>query len=300
MAYQPNPIKPPSTPTVAADPAVIVALHPLSPIPAGANVIGAVNPDTTVTAVSLAALNAAAQVNLNGHGTVVISASGTYNGVINFQGLLADGTWMNATGYINLDGSRQGGFYSSTGAVRVIASGLRAVRAIMTGYTSGTAIVTLTASYASSPSPFPATVEGNGYADGISSVQILGRTAGSGGAAVSKVPIVDASGAWVMGAGNNIIGQVKAYRAPTSTVARVASLATTQTLLAANANRNGAMIYNESTSILYLKLGATASLTSYTVQVLAGGYYEVPAYYSGIIDGVWAAAQGSCQATEIS
>ena len=100
--------------------------------------------------------------------------------------------------------------------------------------------------------------------------------------------------------GNNIIGQVKEYRAATSTNARVASLATTATLLAANANRNGATIYNESTATLYLKLGATASNVSYTIQIAAGGYYEVPAYYSGIIDGIWATAQGAAQVTEVS
>lgn len=361
MTWQANPIKPASTATVSTDPAVVVALHPLSPLPTGANTIGtvsvgnfpasqavtgtgtvatpaagvvtvqgiaggaaqpvsgnvgvtalpalpagtnsigSVNPDTNVAAVGLAALNATAQVTLNGHGSVIMNVSGTFSATVSFQGLLPDGTWTAIYGYNGLDGGRITGLFSGAAAMRFVASGLRAIRAILTAYTSGTATVSLEASYAQTPSPTPAVVvEGNAYADGTTSIQILGRTAGAGAAAVSKVPILDATGAWVMGAGNNIIGQVKEYRAANSTVTRVASLATTATLLAANANRSGATFYNESTSILYLKLGATASLTSYTRQVAAGASYDVPAYYSGIIDGLWSAAQGAVQVTEIS
>ena len=85
----------------------------------------------------------------------------------------------------------------------------------------------------------------------------------------------------------------------TPTVSRVTSVATTTTLLAANAARRLATIFNESTSTLFVKFGATASVTSYTVQVPAGGYYEVPGFYSGIIDGIWAAANGAAQITEV-
>lgn len=85
----------------------------------------------------------------------------------------------------------------------------------------------------------------------------------------------------------------------TPTVSRVTSVATTTTLLAANAARRLATIFNESTSVLFIKFGATASSTSYTVQVPAGGYYEVPGFYSGIIDGIWASANGAAQITEV-
>jgi hypothetical protein len=88
--------------------------------------------------------------------------------------------------------------------------------------------------------------------------------------------------------------------ASTATVASVASSATNVTLLAANANRKGAAVYNESTAVLKLKLGATASATSYTIQVAAGGYYEVPFGFTGRIDGLWASADGSARITELS
>jgi hypothetical protein len=85
----------------------------------------------------------------------------------------------------------------------------------------------------------------------------------------------------------------------TPTTSTVAALATTTTLLASNTLRLGATIYNDSTSILYLKLGATASNTSYTVQLFSNGYYEVPYGYTGIIDGIWVSATGNARVTEI-
>jgi len=101
--------------------------------------------------------------------------------------------------------------------------------------------------------------------------------------------------------------------AATSAVTRVAASATNVTLLAANVNRRGAMIANHSTvATLYIKLGATASITagseSFTA-ILApnnssdvGGYYEVPFGYTGIIDGIWGAADAAGEAlmTEIT
>lgn len=86
----------------------------------------------------------------------------------------------------------------------------------------------------------------------------------------------------------------------TSNNTSVASSASNVTLLASNANRKGATIFNDSTQILYVKLGATASTSSYTVEVQSDGYYEVPFNYTGIIDGIWASANGNARITEIS
>lgn len=86
----------------------------------------------------------------------------------------------------------------------------------------------------------------------------------------------------------------------TPAVTQVASSATNVTLLASAAGRRGSTVYNASTAILYLKLGATASATSYTTQVAASGYYEVPFGYTGIIDGIWAAANGFAYVTSLT
>ena len=90
--------------------------------------------------------------------------------------------------------------------------------------------------------------------------------------------------------------------ATTSAVTSVASSASTVSLLALNASRKGATFFNDSSTTLYLKLGATASLTSFTVQIPGGGYYELPfgKIYTGAIDGIWSAANGNVRITELS
>mgnify|MGYP001577189960 CR=1 FL=1 len=80
----------------------------------------------------------------------------------------------------------------------------------------------------------------------------------------------------------------KDVRAGTSAVTTVADNAASVTLLAANANRLGAVIFNDSSAALFLKLGATASSTSYTVRLTQYTGYEVPFAYTGVIDGIWA------------
>lgn len=86
----------------------------------------------------------------------------------------------------------------------------------------------------------------------------------------------------------------------TSTPTTVAASATSTTVLAANSNRRGATIWNESTATLYLKFGATASTTAFTVKLSAGGYYEVPFNYTGVISGIWSAANGNALVEELT
>jgi hypothetical protein len=87
----------------------------------------------------------------------------------------------------------------------------------------------------------------------------------------------------------------------TSSVTSVASSATNVTLLASNSNRVSAMIYNDSNQRLYIKFGATASTTSFTVQIAPGGYYEFPMpIWRGQVDGLWASANGSARITELT
>jgi hypothetical protein len=94
--------------------------------------------------------------------------------------------------------------------------------------------------------------------------------------------------------------QVVTQKALTATLSNVNASASSVTLLAANTARLGATIVNDSTVTLYVKFGATASTTSYTVKLLAGAYYEVPFGYYGIIDGISASATGVIRITEIT
>lgn len=84
----------------------------------------------------------------------------------------------------------------------------------------------------------------------------------------------------------------------TATLTNVASSATNVNLFAASGNDRMRTIFNESTAVLFVKFGATASLTSYTVQVAAGGFLEFATpLYAGQVDGIWASANGSARLT---
>ncbi len=87
----------------------------------------------------------------------------------------------------------------------------------------------------------------------------------------------------------------------TATLTNVSSSATTVSLLASNTSRKGAIIFNDSTAVLYLKFGTTASLTSYTVQIPSNGYFELPLpVFMGAMDGIWASANGAARITELT
>lgn len=79
----------------------------------------------------------------------------------------------------------------------------------------------------------------------------------------------------------------------------VASSTSSVAILAERHGRVGATIWNNSTAVLYLKFGATASATDCTKKLIADEYYEVPFGYNGRIDGVWASVNGSARVTEI-
>lgn len=88
-----------------------------------------------------------------------------------------------------------------------------------------------------------------------------------------------------------------------SAVVRVAGILTSTVLAPANPFRRGITIYHENPSgtALYVTLGPVTTLTSYTVQIVGGGFYEIPGppYYRGAISGLFTAATGAAQVTEL-
>lgn len=79
--------------------------------------------------------------------------------------------------------------------------------------------------------------------------------------------------------------RVVTKKAGASTVTAVAAVANSSyTALASNASRLGAFIFNNTGKTLYIKLGATASTTSFTTVLFNQAYWEAPADYTGIID----------------
>jgi hypothetical protein len=73
-------------------------------------------------------------------------------------------------------------------------------------------------------------------------------------------------------------------------------------ILAANVNRKGAFVFNDTNRTLYLKLGSGVSISSFTTKVPADDLYEVPfPAYTGIITGIWpAGVSGSARVTELT
>ena len=84
-----------------------------------------------------------------------------------------------------------------------------------------------------------------------------------------------------------------------ATLANVNDIDSSVTILAANADRIGALIVNDSTETLYLKYGATASTTSYTAKLAPQQAHDVRQGYSGVIDGIWSGnGSGAARVTE--
>jgi hypothetical protein len=85
-----------------------------------------------------------------------------------------------------------------------------------------------------------------------------------------------------------------------SAVTSVNDTANSTTLLAANTSRKEAIIYNDSTAILYVKFGTTASATDFTYKVQPDGAID-DIRYTGRIDGIWASdASGAARITELT
>lgn len=85
-----------------------------------------------------------------------------------------------------------------------------------------------------------------------------------------------------------------------ATVSSVNDTASSTTLLAANAARRGAAIYNDSGQPLNLKFGATASASSFTKRLAPSEFWTMPMpIYTGVIDGIWDAdGSGAARITE--
>lgn len=210
--------------------------------------------------------------------TYGIDVAGTWTGIMQVDGSMDGTTWNSLIIYdyttlaieTNIDSTVVG-----NGAYAVYAGGWKKIRVSTTGLGSGTANITVVLNTGNPPltstaSAFFATVN---------------LRDGNGTALTSSNPLF-----------------TKESVSSSSAVTSVASSASSVSLLASNANRLGATFYNDSTQTCYLKLGATASSSSYTVQLGPNAYYELPSahVYTGAIDGIWASANGNMRITELS
>jgi len=140
----------------------------------------------------------------------------------------------------------------------------------------------------------------------VNVAQLNGTTTSTGngvsGTGVIRVTIASDSTGQVTANQGTSPWITKNQRAATSNVASVSASATSTTCLASNANRLNATVYNDSSADLYLKLGATASTSSFTLKIAGGGYYELPVgnIYTGVIDCIWSSATGAARVTEMT
>lgn len=88
----------------------------------------------------------------------------------------------------------------------------------------------------------------------------------------------------------------------TGTLTSVASNVASVTLLAANAGRKGAIIFNDGTANLSIRLeAAAASAVNRSFVIAAGGTFVLnKGDYTGEIRGIWDVANGSARITEIT
>lgn len=90
-------------------------------------------------------------------------------------------------------------------------------------------------------------------------------------------------------------------KAATSAVTSVAGATSNTVVLASNANRIAAAIYNNTSKNMYLKMGTTASLSSFSIVLMKGAYWEVINDYTGEIDAVWdSGVSGNVLVTELT
>ena len=101
-----------------------------------------------------------------------------------------------------------------------------------------------------------------------------------------------------------VVGAVTANERRTTTAptqTSVASSASSVTIFASNANAIARRVRNDSTQNLYLEEGGAAATTASTIRVTPGWYYEFPSpLYTGIVTGIWAAANGNARLTELT
>lgn len=86
-----------------------------------------------------------------------------------------------------------------------------------------------------------------------------------------------------------------------SSVTAVTASVTNTTLIASNSSRRGILLYNDSTSIVRVKFGTTASSSSFSFKLYPNCFYDNPTMcYTGIITGIWESANGNMLVTQLT
>lgn len=258
---------------------------------------------------------------LTGIGSVTVQFSGTFVGVnVTFEATADGTTWFPVQGMNQSTGS-----LTTAGATGVLASSTTVVftvspllghsqfRVRSTAFTSGSAAVVIHPSvqFIALPNSTQSTTI-TSLIPGVAATS-LGKAedavhaSGDTGVAVWSVRNDGSATTPASATGDyqpistDLKGTVFTRHSPanTATLANVAAATASTTILAANTNRRTAIIYNDSTSDMYLNYGGTASSTAFTVYVPSLATVTIiGSEYSGALNGIWIAANGSARVTE--
>lgn len=238
---------------------------------------------------------------------VLTIASG---GTLTFQGSNDNSTWV-AINVMSIGSTSTGAYTSTTTTTGIFAQALQFhyLRIRQTAWSSGSSTGVLEL-YTSPVGPYPLTSSA-AIQSGTWTVQ-PGNTANTtawkvdNSAVTQPANVSQVAGTTTsVGSGTSDNGTQRVINAgsATSTKSNVASSGSSVTVLASNTARKGAVFYNDSTQICYLDLsGGTASSTSYSVQMPANSYFELPpsTIYNGAVTGIWVSANGNMRVTEFS
>lgn len=270
--------------------------------------LGQYTPDRSASG-TLGALNASVAVRVTGRAGVgqFLSTSDLVATVVpevSFDG----GTSYSASAFLAIDVAgvalSTSEVYAGTPALamQTIAAGGGAthVRVRVSAYTSGTATVRMAAT-ALPGQAMLATVNGGKLHN--FQIPLLTDVGVLGGLANAAEPVLTEGNQVLFS--TDLAGRMRSLvtfsRPATSTLTNVAASASSVTVLASSATRRGASFYNDSTAACYLKMGITASTSSFTVKILGGGFYEIPQpCYTGRLDAIWDSATGNMRVTELT
>ena len=115
-----------------------------------------------------------------------------------------------------------------------------------------------------------------------------------------NTPAISSDPALVVAISPNNPITVVGSRPTTNNTSSVAASTSNVTLLPSNSVRIGATIYNDSSALLYVKLGVVTSTTDFTIKLFPLSYYEVPYGYTGEIDAIWSVANGFARVGELT
>lgn len=135
-------------------------------------------------------------------------------------------------------------------------------------------------------------------------IQLRDTSGNEIGTNANPVQVGDGGSSITVDGAVTVSGTVAANESQPSTASRtsVAGSASSVTIIAANVNRKGLIVYNDSTAILYLALGTgPATSTDFSYKMFPEDCFEIPfPACTAILVGIWASATGAARVTELT